>query len=195
MGLFGNKGLSGEAVIMATLVTFGQSIHAVGSASGRHLDEAWDIFLNTLDLMVDGKFIPESSGFGLTEIVNFPENHDVVLDLIKIRSRNDQVQSFIKSHQRSLELQFSPNAIDSRIDWKPENFADVLTRMTRNSFSNFGTTERDQEFIAITGVFMMTLVSDTQRESRSNKTFRRIIGYEFVLKWLAEWNLRERLVP
>jgi hypothetical protein len=190
MGIFGNKGLNDEAVIMATLVTFGQSIHAVSVASHRDLDEAWDIFINSLGLMVDGRLISESSGFAVSELVKFPDDHDLVLDLLKIRSKLPEVQAFIQSNQRSLELAFSPNAIDSKIDWSPQDFADRLTAMSKRTFPDFGRTERDQEFIAVMGIYMMTLISDTQGDSRSNRTFRRITGYEFALRWLAEWNLR-----
>jgi hypothetical protein len=175
---------------MATLVTFGQSIHAVSVASHRDLDEAWDIFINSLGLMVDGRLISESSGFAVSELVKFPDDHDLVLDLLKIRSKLPEVQAFIQSNQRSLELAFSPNAIDSKIDWSPQDFADRLTAMSKRTFPDFGRTERDQEFIAVMGIYMMTLISDTQGDSRSNRDFRRLTGYEFALRWLAEWNLR-----
>jgi len=193
MGIFGNKGLNDEAVIMATLVTFGQSINAVSVASHRNLEEAWDLFINSLGLMVDGGLISESSGFAVSELAKFPDDHDLVLDLLKIRSMLPKVQAFIQSNQRSLELAFSPKAIDSKIDWSPQDFAERLTAMTKRSFPNFGSTEADQEFIAVMGIYMMTLISDTQSDSRSNKTFRRITGYEFALQWLAEWNVRQRL--
>ena len=159
MGIFGNKGMNGEAVLMATLVTFGQSIHAVSVASRHDQDEAWDLFINSL----------------------------------KIRSKLSEVQAFIQSNQKSLELAFSPNAIDSKIDWSPQDFAERLTAMSKRSFPNFGTTEADKEFIAVIGIYMMTLISDTQSDSRSNKTFRRLTGYEFALRWLAEWNVRQKL--
>jgi hypothetical protein len=193
MGIFGNKGMNGEAVLMATLVTFGQSIHAVSVASRHDQDEAWDLFVNSLGLMVDGRLISESSGFAVSELAKFPDDHDLVLDLLKIRSKLSEVQVFIQSNQRSLELAFSPIAIDSKIDWSPQDFAERLTGMTKRTFPNFGTTEADQEFIAVIGIYMMTLISDTQSDSRSNKTFRRLTGYEFALRWLAEWNIRQRL--
>ena len=193
MGIFGNKGLNDEAVVMATLVSFGQSIHAVSLASRKELDEAWDLFINSLGLMVDGRIISESSGHTVAELAKFPDDHDLVLDLLKIRSRLPEVQAFIQSNQRSLEFTFSPNAIDSKIDWSPKDFAENLTAMSKRTFPNFGTTEADQEFIAIMGIYMMTLISDTQSDSRSNKSFRRITGYEFALRWLAEWNVRQRL--
>ena len=183
--------MNDEAVIMATLVTFGQSINAVSVASHRDLEEAWDLFINSLGLMVDGRFISESSGFSVSELAKFPDNHDLVLDLLQIRSKLPDVQAFIQSHQRSLELTFSPNVIDSKFDWSPQDFAERLTTMTKRTFLNFGSTEADQEFIAVMGIYMMTLISDTQSDSRSNKTFRRIIGYEFALRWLAEWNVRK----
>ena len=193
MGIFGNKGLNGEAVVMATLVTFGQSIHAVSVASRHDLDEAWDLFINSLGLMVDGRLISENSGYAVSELAKFPDDHDLVLDLLKIRSKLSEVQAFIQGNQRSLELAFSPNAIDSKIDWSPQDFAERLTAMTKRTFPNFGTNEADQEFIAVIGIYMMTLISDTQSDSRSNKTFRRLTGYEFALRWLAEWNVRQRL--
>ena len=193
MGIFGNKGLNGEAVVMATLVTFGQSIHAVSVASRHDLDEAWDLFINSLGLMVDGRLISENSGYAVSELAKFPDDHDLVLDLLKIRSKLSEVQAFIQGNQRSLELAFSPNAIDSKIDWSPQDFAERLTAMTKRTFPNFGTNEAGQEFIAVIGIYMMTLISDTQSDSRSNKTFRRLTGYEFALRWLAEWNVRQRL--
>ena len=193
MGLFGSKGLTGEAVLMATLVTFGQSIHAVGHASNRDLDEVWDIFINSLGLMVDTKLISESSGFAVSGLAKFPDNHELALDLLKIRSKLPVVQSFIQSNQRSLELEFSPKAIDAKLNWAPKDFAAGLETITKRSFPDFGVTEGDQEFIAVMGIYMMTLVSDTQSDTRSNKTFRRLTGYEFALRWLAEWNVRQRL--
>ena len=193
MGIFGKKGLNDEAVIMATLVTFGQSIHAVSVASGHDLDEAWDLFINSLGQMVDGRLISESSGFAVSELAKFPNDHDLVLDLLKIRSKLPEVQAFIQSNQRSLEISFSPNAIDAKIDWSPKDFAERLTAMAKRTFPNFGNTETDQEYIAVMGIYMMTLISDTQGDSRSNKTFRRITGYEFALRWLAEWNVRQLL--
>jgi hypothetical protein len=193
VGIFGNKGLNDEAVIMATLVTFGQSIHAVSVASHQDLDEAWDLFINSLGLMADGGLISESSGFAISELVKFPDDHDLVLDLLKIRSRLPEVQSFIQSNKRSLELVFSPNAIDAKIDWSPQDFAETLTAMSKRTFPKFGSTQSDQEFIAVMGIYMMALISDTQGDTRSNKTFRRLTGYEFALRWLAEWNIRQRL--
>ena len=190
MGIFGNKGLNDEAVIMATLVTFGQSIRAVSVASSSDLDEAWDLFINSLGLMVDGRLISETSGFAVSELAKFPDDHDLVLDLLKIRSKLPVVQAFIQSNKRSLELAFSPNAIDAKIDWSPQDFAEKLTVMSKRTFPNFGRTERDQEFIAVIGIYMMTLISDTQGDSRSNRDFRRLTGYEFALRWLAEWNIR-----
>lgn len=193
MGIFGNKGLNDEAVIMATLVTFGQSIHAVSVASCHDLDEAWDLFINSLGLMVDGGLISESSGFTVSELSKFPDDHDLVLDLLKIRSKLSEVQAFIQSNQRSLELIFSPNTIDSKIDWSPQDFVETLMTMSKRTFPKFGSTEADQDFIAVMGIYMMTLISDTQGDSRPNKTFRRITGYEFALRWLGEWNIRQRL--
>ena len=193
MGIFGNKGLNDEAVIMATLVTFGQSIHAVSIASRQDLDEAWDLFINSLGLMVDGGLISESSGFAVSELVKFPDGHDLVLDLLKLRSELPEVQAFIQSNQRSLELAFSPNAIDAKNEWSPQDFAETLTAMSKRTFPKFGSTETDQEFIAVMGIYMMALISDTQSDSRSNKTFRRLTGYQFALRWLAEWNIRQRL--
>lgn len=190
MGIFGNKGLSGEAVIMATLVTFGQSIRVVSVARSSDLDEAWDLFINSLGLMVDGRLISETSGFSVSELAKFPDDHDLVLDLLKIRSKLPEVQTFIQNNKRSLEIAFSPNAIDAKIDWSPQDFAEKLTAMSKRTFPNFGRTERDQEFIAVIGIYMMTLISDTQDDSRSNRDFRRLTGYEFALRWLAEWNLR-----
>jgi hypothetical protein len=193
MGIFGNKGMNGEAVLMSTLVTFGQSIHAVSIASGHDQDEAWDLFINSLGLMVDGRLISETSGFAVSEQAKFPDDHDLVLDLLKIRSKLSEVQAFIQSNQRSLEIAFSPNAIDSKIDWSPQDFAERLSAMAKRTFPNFGNTATDQEFIAVLGIYMMTLVSDTQGDSRSNKTFRRLTGFEFALRWLAEWNVRQLL--
>jgi hypothetical protein len=193
MGIFGSKGLTDESVVMATLVTLGQSIHAVGQASQHSLNEAWDIFINSLGAMVDATLISEDIGFMITEIVKFPDDHDISLDLLKLRSRLSAVQNFVDSNQRAFEIEFSPNAIDSRIDWSPSIFADKLTSRSKRSFPTFGESIKDQEFIAVMGVYMMTLVSDTQNDSRSNRTFRRITGYQFALRWLAEWNLREPL--
>ena len=190
MGIFGSKGLTGESVLMATLVTFGQSIHAVGRATNRDLDEAWDIFINSLGLMMDSKLISETSGFAVSGLAKFPENHELVLDLLKIRSKLPVVQSFIQINQRSLELEFSPNAIDAKLNWAPKDFEARLETITKRTFPDFGKTQNDQEFIAVIGLYMMTLISDTQNDSRSNKTFRRLTGYEFALRWLAEWNLR-----
>jgi len=189
MGIFRGRGLSDEAVLTSTLVTFGQSINAVEAGNGFSCPKAWDVFVNSVGQLVDTNLMSVVAGDLAVEHGKFPDNHQISSDLLDLRSKSEIVQGFVDSHKRFLEIWYSPKAINQRLDWKPQDFANTLMEIAKKDFPTFGSTDEDQKFYAILGIFMMTLVSDSQSDSSSNLTFRRTIGYEFALRWLAQWNL------
>jgi len=189
MGLFGNKKNSDSAVLMATLITLGQSIDAVEMANNEELNEGWDIFVNTLGSLVDAGFIEEGDSYSVIGLGKFPDNHNLTFDLIEIRKQEQLVQAFVSKNKGILEIVYSPRNIDAKADWNPGKFADYLSRLTIELFPKFGSTKKDQLFLAAIGVYMATLISDTQGAPPTNKTVRRLIGYEFALRWLAQWNV------
>lgn len=193
MGIFKGRGLSSEAVLASTFVTFGQSIDAVESGNGLTCPKAWDIFLNSVGQSVDTNLMSVQAGDMAVELGKFPKDHEITTDLIDLRSKHERVQRYVDTNKRVLDVRFSPNAIKGKIDWRPHDFADTLVNLTKGDFPNFGDSQEDQKFYAILGIFMMTLISDSQSDSSSNLTFRRTIGYEFALRWLAQWNVAKAL--
>ena len=192
MGLFGKKSNSGTAVLMATHVTLGQAIYAVEQANNLKVGEAWDIFINSVGILTDVGIFEEFDALSITSMGKFPEDHELTLDLLKIRANESKVRNFIDSNKRVLEIVYSNRNIDGRIDWEPKEFADQLAKMAQATFPNFGSTNKDQAFYAIIGLYMMTLITDTQSDSNTNKTFRRLTGYEFALRWLGQWNVAKK---
>jgi hypothetical protein len=193
VGIFGKKTNSDASVLMATIVTFGQSINAVEQANNLELGEAWDIFVNSIALLVDAGLLDELEGDSVANMGALPENHNLKVDLLGLRAHNSRVTKFIDDNKRVLEIIYSPRNIDSKVDWTPNDFADKLASMAQSSFPDFGSTRKDQGFYAVMGIFMMTLISDTQFDSNTNKTIRRYIGYEFALRFLAQWNIAKLL--
>jgi hypothetical protein len=72
----------------------------------------------------------------------------------------------------------------------PEYFAKELTALAEVSFPKFGSSNLDSAFIAVLAIFILTIILDSENDSGSNKTFLRGTAYEFVLRWLSEWNHR-----
>jgi hypothetical protein len=193
MGLFGSRGLSSESVLTSTFVTFGQSIDAVESANNLTCTKAWDLFVNSVGQCVDTNLMSVQAGDIAVELGKFPKNHQITTDLIDLRSKHAQVQNFVDSNKRVLDVRYSPKAVSQKIDWKPQDFANTLVGLAKSDYPNFGDSNDDQKFYAILGIFMMTLISDSQSDTSSNLTFRRAIGYEFTLRWLAQWNISKVL--
>lgn len=193
MGFFGSRGLNSESVLSSTFITFGQSIDAVESGNSLTCPKAWDLFVNSVGQCVDTNLMSVQAGDIAVELGKFPKNHEIITDLIDLRSKHSRVQAFVDSNKRVLDIRYSPKAVNHKIDWKPKDFADALTNLAKSDYPNFGESQEDQKFYAILGIFMMTLISDSQSDTSSNLTFRRGIGYEFALRWLAQWNVAKAL--
>ena len=191
MGIFGKRQTSDEAIICSLLVTFAQSIESVEKGNQFALNEAWDIFINTVGGLTDGGVISEEAMEFVLHKGNFPENHSLTLDLLKIRSLTTKTYLFVDEYKRVLGLRFSASNVAAKSNWLPKDFSDVLSQMASKSFPTFGLSEKDQAFSAVLGIFMMTLVVDLtwDQSGMSSRTAKRVVGYELVLRWLAEWNL------
>lgn len=191
MGLFGKKGADDEAILCSLLRTFAQSIEAVEKGNQIALNEAWDLFINTVGILTDGKIISETAAEVVVYGGHFPDNHELTLDLLAIRSRQTQAYAFVDKNKESLGSHFSVRNIAAKNNWHPKDFCEVLEQMTVRTFPTFGQKNLDQAFSAVIGIYMMTLVSDlaNDRSSMSTRVAKRVVGYEFALRWLAEWNL------
>jgi hypothetical protein len=191
MGLFDkalDKIFNVEASLVSTLTTFGQAIDAVEKGNNLKLNEAWDIFINSAGYLTDGGLISEVALDVLVESSNFPTNHTLSLDLIKIRSSTDSIQKFVEGNKRDLEISWSPNGLGAVQDLTPELFAEKLTSLAQDYYPNFGKSKLDTAFIAVLAIFVLTVILDSEQDSRSNRTSRRMSAYEFALRWLSEWN-------
>lgn len=191
MGLFDkafDKIFNVEASLVSTLTTFGQAIEACEKGNDIKLNEAWDIFINSAGHLTDGGLISEAALDVLVESSNFPANHTLSLDLIKIRNSLDSIQRFIEANKRGLEISWSPNGLGAVQDLTPEFFAEKLTSLAQDYYPNFGKSKLDEAFIAVLAIFVLTVILDSEQDSRSNRTSRRITAYEFALRWLSEWN-------
>ena len=114
MGIFNkavDKIFSVEATLVSTLTTFGQAIEACEKGNDIKLNEAWDIFINSAGHLTDGGLISEAALDVLVESSNFPANHTLSLDLIKIRNSIDSIQKFVEGNKRGLEISWSPNGL------------------------------------------------------------------------------------
>lgn len=191
MGIFGKKSASDEAIICTLLLTFAQSIEAVEKANQLVLNEAWDLFINTAGILTDGKIISETAMEMVVHQGKFPSNHELTLDLIGIRSRRSEAREFVDNNKRVLAQIFSVRNIANKENWNPKDFCEVLEQMTTRTFPSFGLEDSDSAFSAVIGIYMMALVSDlaNDRSSMSTRVAKRVVGYEFALQWLADWNL------
>ena len=191
MGLFKkalDKVFDVEASLVSTLTTFGQAIEACEKGNDLKLNEAWDIFINSAGNLADGGLISETALDVLVENSNFPANHTLSLDLMRIRNSGFSIQSFVESNKQGLELSWSPNGLGAVQDLTPEIFAEKLTSLAQDSYPNFGKSKLDAAFVAVLAIFVLTVILDSEQESRSNRTSRRMTAYEFALRWLSEWN-------
>jgi hypothetical protein len=191
MGIFNkvfDKVFNIEASLVSILTTFGQAIDAVEKGNDLKLNQAWDIFINSAGYLTDGGLISEVALDVLVESSNFPTNHTLSLDLIKIRSSRDSIQKFVEGNKRDLEISWSPNGLGEVQDLKPELFAEKLTSLAQDYYPNFGKSKLDTAFIAVLAIFVLTVILDSEKDSRSNRTSRRMSAYEFALRWLSEWN-------
>lgn len=191
MGLFNkafDKIFNIEASLVSILTTFGQAIEACEKGNGLKLNEVWDIFINSAGHLADGGLISEVALDALVESSNFPANHTLSLDLIKIRSSIDSIQKFVEENKRGLEISWSPNGLGAVEDLTPEFFAEKLTSLAEDNYPNFGKSKLDTAFIAVLAIFLLTVILDSEQDSRSNRTSRRMTAYEFALRWLSEWN-------
>lgn len=194
MGIFGKKSISDEALFCSLLITFAQSIQAVEEASHVVLNEAWDLFINTVGVLADGGIISESAMETVVYSSKFPENHELTLDLLAIRRLKDEMYAFVDMNKESLALHFSVRNLAAKSNLHPRDFIAYLNQITVRSFPSFGKGTLDEAFSAVIGIYMMTLVTDLSSDN-SSKTIRvakRVMGYEFALQWLADWNLAKR---
>ena len=193
MGLFSKKYVSDEAIFSSLLLTFAHSINAVEKGNGIVLNEAWDLFINTAGLLTDRGLISEVALDSLVHNGNFPENHQLTLDLVAIRSREQENYAFVDKNKELLVSHFTVKRLAAKNDWHPNDFSEVLNEMTIKSFPNFGQRDLDRAFSAVIGIYMMTLVVDLANDhsSMSTRVAKRVMGYEFALQWLADWNLAE----
>ena len=193
MGIFGKRNVSDEAIFCSLILTFAQSIEAVEKGNKIVLNEAWDLFINTAGLLADRNLISEVALETVVQIGNFPSNHQLTLDLVSVRSREPENHAFVDKNKNSLVLHFAVSKLAAKNNWHPKDFSDVLNQMTIESFPTFGKRELDQAFLAVIGIYMMTLVGDLANDnsSMSTRVAKRVMGYEFALQWLADWNLAE----
>jgi hypothetical protein len=110
------------------------------------------------------------------------------LDLIKIRNNLTSTQKFVDNNKRTIEIKWSPRGLGDVHSLNPEFFAKELTALAEESFPKFGSSKLDSAFIAVLAIFILTIILDSENKSGSNKTFLRIMAYEFALTWLSEWN-------
>jgi hypothetical protein len=194
MGIFGKKSVSDEALFCSLLMTFAQSIEAVEKGNQIALNEAWDLFINTVGVLADGGIISESAMDTVVYRSNFPENHTLTLDLLAIRRLKDEKYVFVDKNKESLALHFSVRNIAAKTNLHPRDFVEYLNQITVRSFPSFGQGELDEAFSAVIGIYMMTLVTDltSDNSSMTTRVAKRVMGYEFALQWLADWNLAKR---
>jgi len=191
MGIFGKRSAGDEAILSSLLITFGQSINWIEQQNQIILSEAWDIFVNTVGLLGDSRMISESAMDVIVAKSGFPDNHELTLDLLKIRSRGNEADTFVDLHKKTLVTLYAPKQIRSKGDWHPKDFSGTLNQMASRAFPSFGSTQKDQVFSAVLGLYMVTLITDLNNNNSnlSDAVQTRIVGYEFALRWLAEWNL------
>lgn len=175
---------------MSILVTLGQSIEACEKGNQTKLNEIWDMFINTAGWLTDGGLITEVACETVVYSSSFPDNHSLTLDLLKIRGNSISIQQFIDSNKRTLEIKWSPKGLGSLDSLRPEYFADELTSIAVSTYPKFGNLKIDSYFIAVLSIFVLTVILDSESDTSSNRTYRRGIAYEFVLRWLSEWNYR-----
>ena len=191
MGLFDkafDKIFNVEASLVSTLTTFGQAIEACEKGNDIKLNEAWDIFINSAGYLADGGLISETALDVLVESSNFPADHNLSLELIKIRNSYESIQKFVGEKKRVLEITWSPQGLGVVKDLTPESFAGKLTSLVQDHYPNFGKSKLDAAFVSIIAIFVLTVILDSEGDSASNKTQRRLNAYEFALRWLSEWN-------
>jgi hypothetical protein len=191
MGIFGKRSAGDEAILSSLLITFGQSIKWIEQQNQIVLKEAWDIFVNTVGLLGDSRMISEFAMDVILAKSGFPDNHELTLDLLKIRSRGGEADSFVDIHKKSLITLYAPKEIRSKSDWHPKDFSGTLNQIASGTYPSFGSTQEDQVFSATLGLYMVTLVTDLNNinSNLSDAVNTRIVGYEFALRWLSEWNL------
>lgn len=191
MGIFGKKSVSDEALLCSLLLTFAQSIEAVEKENNIELREAWDLFINTVGVLADGGIISESAMDSVVYRGNFPENHELTLDLLAIRKLKDEKYAFVDKNKESLGLYFSVRNTAANSNMRPREFSEYLNQVTVSSFPSFGESDLDKAFSGVIGIYMMTLVTDLSNDNSSMMTrvAKRVMGYEFALQWLADWNL------
>jgi hypothetical protein len=187
MGLF-NKGFGEKAVLLSIFKTFAQAINACEKGNDIELKEVWDIFINSAGWITDGGLLTELECETLVYSTDFPENHSLTLDLIKIRNNLTSIQKFIDYNKRTIEIKWSPKGLGDVQLLNPEYFANEFTALAKDSFPNFRESSQDSAFIAVLAIFTLTIILDSENYSGSNKTFLRVTAFEFALRWLAEWN-------
>ena len=189
MGLF-SKGLSEKAVLLSILKTFSQAINACEKGNDIELNEVWDLFINCAGYLTDGGLLTELECETLVYSTDFPEDHSLTLDLLKIRNNLTSIQKFIDYNQRTIEIKWSPKGLGDVHLLNPEYFAKELTALAKESFPKFGSSNLDSAFVAVLAIFTLTIILDSENDSGSNKTFLRVTASGFVLRWLSEWNHR-----
>jgi hypothetical protein len=191
MGIFGKRSAGDEAILSSLMITFGQSIKWIEQQNQIVLEEAWDVFVNTVGLLGDSRMISESAMDVIVAKAGFPDNHELTLDLLKIRSRGAEADAFVDKHKKNLVTLYAPKQIRSKSDWHPKDFSGTLNQMASETYPSFGSTQKDQVFSAVLGLYMVTLVTDLDKNKSNlgDAVQTRIVGYEFALRWLAEWNL------
>lgn len=190
MGFF-DKLLKVDVLLTYILKSFAQSIDAVEKGNQVKLNQAWDLFINTVGYLIDGKLLTEINAETLVSESAFPENHSLTIDLIKLRNSLSTIESFVQLNKKNLEYAWSPRELGDINHLTPARFVKTLNKVAEESYSQFGASEEDNQFVAILAIFVSTLILETEDMSNSNRTYYRVTAYEFVLRWLAEWNHRD----
>ena len=188
MGLF-DKLLKVDVILIYILKTFAQSIDAVEKGNQVKLNRAWDLFINTVGYLADGKLLTESNAEMIVSESAFPENHSLTIDLVKLRNSLTTIESFVQLNKRSVEIAWSPRELGDINHLTPARFITTLNKLAEESYPQFGASEADNQFVATLAIFVSTLIIETEVMSNSNRTYYRGTAYEFALRWLAEWNL------
>ena len=189
MGFF-DKLLKVDVILTYILKSFAQSIDAVEKENQVKLNQAWDLFINTVGYLIDGKLLTEINAELLVSESAFPENHSLTIDLVKLRNSLSTIESFVQLNKKSLEYAWSPRELGDINYLTPARFVKTLNKVAEENYPQFGASEEDHQFITILAIFVSTLILETETMSNSNRTYYRVTAYEFALRWLAEWNHR-----
>ena len=193
MGFFQRKVLGEEPVLSSLMVTFGQAIDATEKSNGFKLPEAWDLFINKVGFLADNKFISEIAMETIVYSSNFEVGRNLVLDLVKLRQRGDEVSQFAEEFKPLMEAKFPAGISFQKSGLSPKEFIDFLVQISKSKYPNFGSTLDDQKFYAILGIFFATVYQDSDFDKSSSKTFRRYLSFTIGLQLFSEWNISKDL--